>query len=166
MIFQGVEVASDHNYDAPDIFGVVVVVKCRSTDRLLLLRERKSNLRIFKQAGMLAFPSETREPTDNSALETVKRAAEEEVGLGRVREGDIFLRTDPITDLSHRVPIYAAWLYVEEEFKPKNIDPEVEFAGWFTEAEVRAMAEQSDMLRIETIPVLDVMIRGKGGAVV
>jgi len=63
------------------LYGVVLVVYCRTTKRFLFLRELTDKPRVFKIKGMLAFPSETREGCDTSVRATITRLIYEEVGV-------------------------------------------------------------------------------------
>lgn len=151
------------DYTDPNVYGVVVAVYARTTDRFLLLTERYDKPAVCKLAGMHTFVCETVEPSDGSVLATMRRAVSEEVGLHRVTNDDIFLREQPLVDLPHGFRVYVGWVVVEEEFIPEHFDQDVCFHGWFSVAAIRACAEIKNALRIETIPALEIVLRARGG---
>ena len=104
------------DYTNPSVYGVVVVVYCTTTKRFYILRELKDKPVVYKKAGMLAFVSETSMPHDKDVLATSHRAVDEEVGSGIINDDDIFVREKPVEGLPHSVPVYAAWVTVDEEF--------------------------------------------------
>lgn len=139
------------------LYGVVLVVFCRTTRRFLFLRELTDKPSVFKKKGMIAFPSETKEEFDSSVRATVVRLISEEVGV-IVSEG-VVLSIKPLTEFAHGIPIYVAWVVVEEEFDAFPTDTDVEHACWMTEQEIRLVDSLEDFFRIETITVLDTVTR-------
>ena len=152
------------DYTNPSVYGVVVVVYCTTTKRFYILRELKDKPVVYKKAGMLAFVSETSMPHDKDVLATSHRAVDEEVGSGIINDDDIFVREKPVEGLPHSVPVYAAWVTVDEEFCETNSDDDVEYHGWLSEDDLRLQARLVDSVRVETLPVLEVFLRGRGGA--
>ncbi len=151
------------DYKDPEVYGVAVAVYCRATKRFLLLTEKYDKPAVCKLAGMHTFVCETVEPSDGSVLATVRRAVREEVGLSRVANEDIFIREQPLSQLAHGVRVYAAWVVVESEFIPEQFDEDVYFHGWLSAADIRSYGREKNKLRVETISVLDIVLRARGG---
>ncbi len=154
----------DPDYKDSSVYGVVVVVHCESTNKFLIIKELKSKPIICKESGMLAFPSETVEPEDGqNPLVTARRCVNEEIGSGLVKDDDIFVREKPLETLPHDVRVYVAWVSVDEEFEPNEMDDDVEFHDWLDEEEICEGAKVVKF-RVETMPALRVFKRGRGGA--
>ena len=134
------------------LYGVVLVVYCRTSKRFLFLRELKDMPQTFKTKGMLAFPSETRESYDSSVRATIARLLDEEVGMKL--SGDILLSLEPLSDFRHKIPVYISWVVVDDEFCAVPNDTDVEHGAWLDESDICTLSVPSGYFRIETMPVL------------
>jgi len=152
------------NYTDKSVYGVAVAVFCPPTERFLLLTEKYDKPAVCKSAGMHTFVCETSKPSDTSVRATVRRAVSEEVGMERVANEDIFIREQPLDHLAHGVRVFVGWVVVEHEFTPElTEDEDVYFHAWLTAGEIRAYAHKPGKLRIETMPTLEIVLRGRGG---
>lgn len=135
------------------LYAVILVVFCRKTKRFLFLTELTSKPRVFKKKGMLALPSETKEESDSSVKATVYRLIREEIGVSI--NDDITLLLKPLVHFKHRIPVYVAWVAVDEEFEAVPADIDVEQGHWLSKREVASYGAFADFFRIETDDVLE-----------
>ena len=134
------------------LYGVVLAVYCPPTKKFLMLKELRDKPKFFKRAGMLAFPSETREEKDCCVCKTVNRLVHEEIGVEF--SSNIILLPQPLMYFRHHVPVYVAWTEVQKEFEAYPKDTDVEYHDWVSELTIREMSKSDGKLRIETIDVL------------
>lgn len=134
------------------VYGVVLAVHCRPTNRFLMLQELKDKPKVFKVADMLALPSETKNESDRCVCATANRLVEEEIGE---LQAVIRILPEPMLHFKHGIPVYAAWAIVSVEFEASPTDDDVKYHGWSSASEIRDMSKFKDRLRIETLDVLD-----------
>ncbi len=134
-------------------WGIALIVRARSSGRILGIQELEAKPEIFKKAGMYSIPLETGEKGE-TLVEAALRTSLEEVGLPEGRIGEISVRPEPIIGFRHGIPIYLAWTEVDREYVGRPKCAKVKYAGWFTVAEMLALAPRS--VRIEVARLLDV----------
>jgi hypothetical protein len=146
-------------YDCVDsgLYGVVLVVYCRHTKKYLLLRELQDKPKVFKEKDMYGFASETKEVYDQSVLATVARLVYEELGVDL--DGEIILSSKPLQNFRHKIAVYVAWVVVDTEFAAKPNDTDVVHGAWLSEDQIRLGNTLPGPFRIETIEVLNTVLR-------
>lgn len=147
-------------YDCSDqrLYGAALAVYCRSTHRFLLLTELEDKPKVLKKQGMLGFPTETREPYDDTVRATISRLLVEEIGVRNIG-ADVYLRLHPADTFAHAIPVYVAWTIVDTEFRANPRDTDVQHAGWYTAAEIKTLMHAEDAVRVETEAILAIVLQ-------